>query len=186
MSTATMKNLYRVCVKLYGPEPRGLVGGDAATFVPILHEWFREDSLGLVMIDVADYAHAPDSPGIMLVTYETSFALDRSDGEFGLLAQRRTRFDGDAEAAVAETIRQALMVADKLESDHRLGGKVQFDRSRIRVEANDRLLAPNTDEGYTEFSAVVQAAVAELYPGRTFEVSRVQNDPRDRLAVLVA
>lgn len=186
MSTVTMDGLYRVCVKIYAPEPEGLAGGDAATFVPILHEWFREDSLGLVMIDVADYAHAPDSPGIMLVTYETSFALDRSDGAFGLFAQRRTSFDGDATAAVAETIRQALVVAEKLENDHRLTGKLRFDRSRIRVEANDRLRAPNSDAGYEAFSTIVKDAVEELFPGRDLQVERVVNDPRDRLSVLVS
>lgn len=180
-----MKDLYRVCVKIYAPEPEGLAG-DAATFVPIFHEWFREDSLGLVMIDVADYAHAPDSPGIMLVTYETSFALDRSDGRFGLLAQRRTRFPGDSEAAIAETLRQALMVADKLEQDPRLAGKLRFDRSQVRIESNDRLRAPNTDTAFDEFSVVVREAVSDVLTGQELSVSRVRNDPRDRLSVTVA
>ncbi len=180
-----MKDLYRVCVKIYAPEPEGLAG-DAATFVPIFHDWFREDSLGLVMIDVADYAHAPDSPGIMLVTYETSFALDRSDGRFGLLAQRRTRFPGDTEAAIAETLRQTLIVADKLEQDPRLTGKLRFDRSQVRIESNDRLRAPNTDAGFNEFSPVVRDAVSGVFTGRELTVSRVNNDPRDRLSVLLS
>lgn len=177
-----MKDLYRVCVKIYAPEPEG-IAGDAATFMPIFHEWFREDSLGLVMIDVADYAHAPDSPGIMLVTYETSFALDRSDGRFGLLAQRRTRFPGDSEAAIAETLRQTLLVADKLEQDPRLTGKLRFDRSRIRIESNDRLRAPNTEAAFEEFSPVARDAVSSVFPDRELAVSRVSNDPRDRLSI---
>lgn len=184
MSTATLNDLYRVCVKIYAPEPEGITD-DAAVFVPIFHEWIREGALDLVFVDVADYAHVPDSPGIMLVTYETSFALDRSDGRFGLLAQRRTRFDGDAVTATAETLRQALRVAELLESDARLSGKLVFDRSVIRVESNDRLRTPNTDEGYEGFSDIARTAAEEVL-GRPVTLARIENDPRDRLALTIA
>ena len=59
--------LQRICVKLYAPEP-GIGDQD---FVPIFHDWIRDQSLAnLVLFDVADYAHVPESPGIVLVTHE--------------------------------------------------------------------------------------------------------------------
>ena len=177
-----MKELQRVCVKLFAPEP----GIGDQVFVPIFHEWIRGRALpGLVLFDVADYAHVPEGPGIVLVAHEAHFSLDRSGGRFGLLAQRRVDADGAAAEVLATTLRQALQVADKLEREPQLAGKLAFDRSMIRVESNDRLLAPNTDEGYRSFEPMIRAAVAAVSGDGTVQVTRVRNDPRDRLAAEV-
>ena len=185
-ATAQLEGLYRVCVKLYAPEPQG-IGSDAEAFVPVFHEWIQNGSLeDVLLFDVADYAHAPDSPGIVLVAHEAHFALDRSDGRFGLLVQRRTRLDGSASDAIATTLLHALAAAGKLERDPRLAGKLKFDASNPRIEANDRLRAPNSDEGFQAFEPAVREAVERVYAGHDFSVSRITNDPRDRLSVSVA
>ena len=174
--------LQRICVKLYAPEP-GIGDQD---FVPIFHDWIRDQSLAnLVLFDVADYAHVPESPGIVLVTHEASFSLDRSDCRFGLLAQRRIDGSGEAAEMIAITIRQALQVAAKLEADPRLEGRLSFDRSTIRIEANDRLRAPNTEDGYRTLEPVIRRAIAEVLADQAPSVTRVANDPRDRLAAEV-
>jgi hypothetical protein len=183
MIESTMEGLYRVCVKLYAPEPAG-IDDDADVFVPIFHEWIRERALGdTVMLDVADYAHVPDGPGIMLVTHEAAFALDRSDGRFGLLVQRRTPIEGDGVAALRRTLQLTLRVATMLEADPRLAGRVAFDRSAIRVESNDRLRAPNTDEGAVAFEPLVRTALEQEFPAGVASVRRVTSDPRNRLAL---
>ncbi|MSR22420.1 MAG: hypothetical protein EXR92_02575 [Gemmatimonadetes bacterium] len=184
MSKDKLTGFYRVCVKLYASASPEIVD-DASLFVPIFHEWIRDRALDLILLDVADYAHTPDSPGIMLVAQELSFALDRADGRFGLLAQRRVRMAGDAKEAVASTFRYALLVAGRLEGDPRIEGKFRFDASLVRVESNDRLRAPNTDAGFEALSEVVQEAASSVYGGRPVRVSRVKNDPRDRLALEV-
>jgi hypothetical protein len=182
MSTATAQDLYRVCVKIYAPEPAG-IGTDAEAYVPIFHEWIRERALDLVLFDVADYAHVPDGPGIMLVTHEVAFALDRSDGRFGLLGQRRTPLDGNAADAVEATLRHTIAVAEKLASDSRLAGKLAFELSTIRVEANDRLRAPNSDEGFAAFQPVARAGLARVLGSEVRPGTWVDNDRRDRLAI---
>jgi hypothetical protein len=172
-------DLQRICVKVYAPEPK--VGDQE--YVPIFHEWIRGRALdGLVLFDVADYAHVPESPGVVLVTHEAHFALDRSDGRFGLLVQRRVDMGAPSTEVIATTVRQALEVVDKLESDPRLQGRLRFDRSTLRVESNDRLRAPNTDDGWRAFEPVVKAGVAKASGDAGASVSRVRNDPRDRLA----
>jgi hypothetical protein len=185
MSGASLGGFYRVCVKLYSPEPEG-IEGDAAAFVPVFHEWIRDRAIpDMVLIDVADYAHVPESPGIMLVAHEVSFALDRTDGRFGLLAQRRVRVDGDVAEAVAITLGHALTVASMLESDPRLAGELRFDADRPRVEANDRLRLPNTEQAAVLFETAVRDGMERVFPGRQAVVERVGNDPRDRLALQV-
>jgi hypothetical protein len=103
-----MDRLYRVCVKIFAAEHK--IEDDAALFVPIFHEWIRDQVLDLVVLDVADYAHAPESPGIMLVCHEASFSLDRSDGRLGIVVQRRTPVDRGPVEAVASTMRLAVKV----------------------------------------------------------------------------
>jgi hypothetical protein len=179
-ATPAIEHLQRVCVKIYAPEP----GVDDQVFVPIFHEWIRDNVFGeeLVLFDVADYAHVPDSPGVVLVTHEAHFALDRSDGRFGLLVQRRVPGDGGAGAMLADAIRHGVRVAERLAADPRIGGRLTFDTSTFRVEANDRLRAPNTEDAYRAFEPIVRAAVARAFDGARATVTRVGNDPRDRLA----
>ena len=184
MSERQTDGFYRVCVKLYASEEA--IENDAKLFVPIFHEWIRDGaSGGLVLLDVADYAHAPESPGIMLICHEVNFSMDRTDGRFGLLAQRRIPIDGSPVDAVAKTLRQALEVASRLEQDPRVDGAFKLDAAVLRIEANDRLRLPNSDGGYEAFAPIVQEAVARVLGGAPPIVTRVENDPRDRLAVSV-
>src|SRR5688572_5531870 len=118
-----MDDLYRVCVKMYAAEDGGV---SDAVFVEIFQEWIRDRALDMVLFDVADYAHAPVSPGIMLMADEASFALDRADGRFGLLAQRRKPLPGDAVAAISTTVAQVMDVAARLERDPRVEGRLVF------------------------------------------------------------
>ena len=120
--------------------------------------------------------------GIERMVLDLVFALDRSDGRFGLLVQRRVDLGKPAPEVIATTVAQALQVVGVLEADPRLAGRLAFDRSTLRVEANDRLRAPNTDEGWRTFEPQVAAALARTPGGGGATVSRVRNDPRDRLA----
>src|SRR5215467_3209595 len=138
-----MSGIGRVYVKIYAPEPA--VPDDR--FVPIFHRWIRQRTLGSVLIDVADYTHVPDGPGVVLVGHDTAFSLDRSDGRFGLVAQGRRPFAGDATDGVVDTLQALFAVADALERDVS-EARLHLDRTRIRIEGNDRLRAPNSDEGF--------------------------------------
>ena len=175
-----IQQLQRVCAKFYADEPADIAD---ETFVPIFHEWIRKHSLNAVLLDVADYTHAPDSPGVMLIGHDATYALDRSDGRFGLLVQRRRPVGDGAADAVATALRGLVAVADRLESDRRLTGKLSFDRSVIRVEANDRLRAPNTRAAFDAFEPIVRSAVASVFSAEPESVTRVDNDTRHRLAV---
>ena len=81
--------------------------------MPIFNEWIRERALGdLVMLDEADYAHIPESPGIMLICREVTFSMDRTDERFGLLALR-ARSNGRAEPNTGSSLSRPV-IAHKL------------------------------------------------------------------------
>jgi len=175
-----VKEVGRLTAKIFSPEP----AVPDERFVPIFHKWIRTRALGELLLDVADYTHVPEGPGVVLVGHDTTFSLDRSNGQFGLLAQRRRPFAGDPIDGVVATLEALLATADALERDAS-GAGLRIDRARIRIEANDRLRTPNTDEGFLILRPVVAAAAQRLFADREIVVERVENDRRERLAVEV-
>ncbi len=172
--------LRRVCVKLHAAQSTGIRD---EVFVPIFHEWIRDRLLPLVLIDVADYTHVPEGPGVMLVSHSVTFAIDRSDARVGLLAQGRRPIGDNTADAIAETWRHALIVAAHLEGDARLKGRLTFNRESVRIEANDRLRAPNTEAAFVALEPLARTAADTIYPGNRATIARFVNDPRDRLAL---
>lgn len=173
-----MTGIGRISAKIYSPEPA--VRDDR--FVPVFHRWIRRQAFDSVLVDVADYTHVPDGPGVMLVGHDITFSLDRSDGRFGLFAQRRRPFAGDEIDGVVTTLQALLAVADALERDAS-DANLRLDRTRIRIEGNDRLRVSNTDQGFLNLEPIVAAAARRLFPDRDISVERSANDPRERLAV---
>jgi len=173
-------NVRRVCAKLYAD--RAVTIKDDV-FVALFHEWIQQRTLASVLIDVADYTHVPDGPGVILVGHATTFALDRGDGRFGLLAQRR-RPDSDTRTAIASVVRELLEVATRLEADERLEGSLVFDRAVVRVEVNDRLHTRNTDASFDDLAPIARDVIAEVLGSSAATIERVENDPRDRLALI--
>ena len=158
---------------------------DEAIFIDIFQEWIRRRALGGILLDVADYRHVPNGPGLMLITHEINFALDQAEGRFGLLAQRKL---GQAEghpARILELAQATAAFGALLEADPRLGGKLRLEAGGFHYIANDRLLAPNDEAGFTAVRPALEAAATALYPGQTVSLERVANHPRDRLTVAV-
>lgn len=173
-----MTDVTRIYAKIFSPEP----SVRDEHFVPIFHRWIRGRMLGGVLIDVADYTHVPEGPGVMLVGHEVTFSLDRADGRFGLAAQRRRPFEGDAVDGIVATLESLFAAAAALERDAPDVG-LALDRTRLRIELNDRLRGPNSDAAFLELRPMVAAAARRAWPNRSVVVERSVNDARDRLAM---
>jgi hypothetical protein len=171
-------NLQRFCVKFFAQASHGL---DDAKLINVFHDWIRRRvDLG-TLIDVADYRHVPDGPGVMLITHEANFAVDRTEGQrLGLLYQRKTDQDGDTAQRILSAVHHTVTACRMLMDDAHLEGALSFAGGELRVIANDRLLAPNTAAGYEQLVPDLQRVGAALYG--TFELQRVNNHHRERLA----
>jgi hypothetical protein len=176
-------DIERFCVKFFA---RPGAGVDDAIFIDIFQEWIRFKQLGGILLDVADYRHVPEGPGVMLITHEVNFALDYSDGRFGLLAQRKRGQGWNHQERLLELVRATVAFGALLEADPRVAGRFSLEGGAFHYISNDRLLAPNTNAAFAALRPDLIAAAALIYPGRPVTVSRVENDPRDRLAVNVA
>jgi hypothetical protein len=181
VGATTTADVVRIGAKLYAEDP-GSVAPEA--YIPLFHGWIQGRLLDGVPIDVADYAHVPDGPGVMLIGHEADRSLDLGEGRPGALYQRKRDLEGTLEERFALVLAGADRMADLIESDPASGG-VRFGRDEILIRVNDRLNAPNDDVTLEALRPAIEAALARVRPGLSPEVTRVENDPSGPLRLRV-
>src|SRR5229473_5672560 len=81
-----MNAIQHVRVKVFARQPAPIDQGDA---IAVFHRWIQNRECPEMLIDVADYRHVPDGPGVMLIGHEASYSLDNTKGRLGLLYSRK-------------------------------------------------------------------------------------------------
>jgi hypothetical protein len=171
--------LHRLGIKFFAADPTSIHLED---FIPVFHGWIQRQALkGHLLIDVHDYSHMQNGPGILLVAHEGNLSIDMSDGRPGLYYYRKTPTPLSAVGHMATVFNTGLDACRLLEKD----AKLQFKMDELLVIANDRLEAPNTEETFAEFLPVLKDALQEVFGGASFKLARASVDSKDRLAVLV-
>ena len=166
--------LYKLGIKIFVANPGAV---DIRDFIPVFHSWIQEQKLeGHLLVDVHDYSHVQNGPGILLVAHEGNFSMDQAEGHLGLVYYRKQPVVDGLRAAF-ETAQAAARL---LEEEPTLNG-VKFRADEFLVFSNDRLVAPNTTEARTELESAIKSAFA----GATVALAPRATDPRERLAFVV-
>jgi hypothetical protein len=174
-------DLYKFGVKIFVSNPGAVSLRD---FIPVFQSWIQKQNVeGHLLIDVHDYSHVPDGPGILLVAQEGNFSMDQEGGRLGLFYYRKRPLDGNMQANLRSVVKTALQACKLLEAEPKLKD-IKFRTDEILVLANDRLLAPNTPEALAGFQPVVTAALGEIFKGAPIKLSPSSKDSRERLGVL--
>jgi hypothetical protein len=180
MATATVDGLVRIGAKLYAQDPDAV---ELDAYIGLFHGWIQGRVLDGLPIDVADYGHVPDGPGVMLIGHEADRALDLGEGRPGALYQRKR----DLEGPLAERLRVVLEgvedTARRIEEVRAAAG-VRFGRDEVLVRVLDRRLAPNDDATLEALRPALEAALAAAHPGREASIERV-GEAREPFAVRV-
>lgn len=143
-------------------------------FIPMFHRWIQNSSLSdHLLVDVADYKHVVDGPGVLLVSHEANIHIDDSDGERGLLYVRKTPIAGSFAKRIGTVIGYALGVAHKLEEEPEFAGKLAFRHDRLTLKLNDRLRAPNTPETYAAVKEDLTAAIGGSLGSMTVKIEPI-------------
>jgi hypothetical protein len=141
------------------------------TVVPVFHRFIREHAFDELMIDVADYKHVHQGPGIALVGDANDYFLDEGEGRPGLLFSRKRHGSGP-EGRLREGFARALKACTLLEAAPELSGKLTFATDEILIRLPDRLRAPNDDATFAEVSGEVSSLLDKLYGAGTFTIER--------------
>lgn len=151
--------------------------------VPIFHTWIREKKIpDELLIDVADYAHVPQGPGVVLIGHQSDYYLDVADDRPGLLYSRKRGFEGGLQPGIEDAFRRALRACQLLESETGLGFEFATDEVLFRVQ--DRLAAPNDDATYDAYKGPLEE-VANAFFGSSASLERI-GSARDPFAVRIA
>jgi len=168
----------RLGVKLFAIDPSQV---KVREFVPVFHSWIQRQCIeGNLLIDVHDYSHIHNGPGILLVAHEGNFSTDLADGRLGLVYFRKQPAGEGFEANLQAALKTVLQAASLLEQDPAFKGRLQFARTEALVIANDRLLAPNDAASF----AALKPAVSRV-AGAGAVLTQASTNAKDRLAVRV-
>jgi hypothetical protein len=175
-----MNPIQHVKVKIFAREP---APSDLSAAIPIFHRWIQERLCPELLIDVADYRHVPNGPGVMLIGHEANYSLDQAKGRLGLLYSRK-RAGGEAQENLRQAFDAANAACDRLEREPALAGALKFDARDCEFSINDRLLAPNRQESYAALQPEFERFFGEVWGAGRYSIAR-PSDPRElfRLSV---
>jgi hypothetical protein len=175
-----MNPIQHVRVKIFTREPSGVDLGDA---IPVFHRWIQDHLWPELLIDVADYRHVTDGPGVMLIGHEANYNLDLTKGRLGLLYSRK-----QAGGAAQENLRQAYEAARaacrSLEQEPAFAAKLQFDLGDCEFSINDRLLAPNRKDTYLALKPEFDRFFTGIWGAGSYSMKQ-KGEPRELFCVAV-
>jgi hypothetical protein len=156
-----------------------------ADAIPVFHRWIQGWTLPELLIDVADYSHVPAGPGVLLIGHEANYALDNAGSRPGLLYVRKAADGASAGESLRRSHDAALSASRRLEAEPEFEGKLRFNPRELEITFNDRLLHPNTDDGWKSVEPALTSFLDGLYGEGTYALTRRSTDSRERLSAHV-
>jgi hypothetical protein len=150
---------------------------DLEDFIPVFHDWIQHQRLDELLIDIVDYRHVHNGPGVMLIAHDAHYVMDMAGGRMGLLYSRRRETHPARNAIQSATERLqsvlqcALSACRLLETDQTLQGRLKFRGDEMLLRINDRLVSPTLDT-FDGLQAHLRPLLASLYPDCQVEMQR--------------
>ena len=132
--------------------------------IGVFHRFVQQGVVEGLLIDVADYQHVPDGPGVLLIGHDVDYSLN----ETGLTAIRKRQGDVDPADQLRDTLRLALAFQAAVDDDGTLG--LSYVSDALDVQVMDRLQMPNTDEGVANARAAFAPVIEDVFgSGASFD-----------------
>lgn len=173
-------NPKRLGIKFFIETPTAI---DLSAIVPIFQRWIQEHAVEGTLIDVIDYKHVHQGPGIVLIGHEGDYGLDLGEGRPGLLYIRKQDGEQTLKEQLQSVFRHALGACQQLEAEKALEG-LSFDCSEAKISFLDRLHTPNRPKTFDAIRDDLQAFLTALYDANV-ELQQASEDTREIFAVRV-
>jgi len=174
MGQGTAMDLKKINVKIAVEKGADL---PLSSFIPVFHRFIQDDRLEGMLIDVAEYTHVHQGPGVLLIAHEANYSLDETDGKRGLLYAQKRAGEKGTEAHLKTAFRRALLACSLLEKEKEAAGKLKFAVGRVLVQVNDRLGAPHSSGTHGELESLLNPFLNWLYDGEKYMLLP-EKDPR--------
>jgi hypothetical protein len=172
---------HRIKVKYFLQNAAAL---DLAAITPMFHRWIQERRVDGLWLDVADYKHVKEGPGIVLIGHEADFSLDLGGSRPGLVYDRKRGWDAAASLPerVRLVLRSALAGCQALEADAAQSG-LRFRLDDAELGFVDRLYTPNQPAVFDAIVDEIHPALDAIYGREGYTLTRLSDDPRRALAI---
>jgi hypothetical protein len=163
-----MNPIQHVRVKIFASEAAPIDLGEA---IPVFHRWIQDRVCPEMLIDVADYRHVPNGPGVMLIGHEAHYSLDNTKGRLGLLYSRK-QAGGEAQENLRQAYMAAVAACGRLEQEPVFAGKLKFNAGDCEFSINDRILAPNREDTYLALKPEFERFLAEVWGPDSYTIEQ--------------
>jgi len=152
--------------------------------IPIFQRWIQRQVLEGLLIDVADYQHVQNGPGVILIGDAGDYAIDLNEGRPGILYLRKRQIPTSLQAALQQAFRLNIAASQLLQAESTLG-KPEMDYTTAQIALLDRLNTPNAPETFAALEAEITAFANAMYAGDSVEVELIKNDSREPLIIQI-
>jgi hypothetical protein len=166
-----MPDLQRIQIKMAADAPAGL---SLEPFLVIFARW-RKEKHPAEWVDLADYAHLPRGPGIVLVGHRCSIAFDLADPGPGILYTARKGLSGTPAERFASAFAGCLDLARRLTAEPEFPKDVRLRPGSLELRFNDRLETPDTPETDAELRPVVEQGLSKLFGAGEYDLRRIRD-----------
>ena len=136
-------DLQRIDAKLLLDAPSA---PDIDSFLVIFDRWRQNEDHPSDWVDLADYAHMPSGPGILIAGKRDSFSINLNPPGPGLLTSVRSGLAGTLADRFREALRRARELAEAALAEPEFPKEFAVRPGAWEIYVNDRLRFPNTDE----------------------------------------
>ena len=166
-------DLQRIDVKLLLDTPPN---PNIDQFLVIFDRWRKVEDHPADWVDLADYAHMPSGPGILIAGKRDTFSVNLNPPGIGLLTSVRGGLEGALEDRFREALRRGREFNAAVMSEPEFPTDFAVREGAWEIFVNDRLGFPNTDQ----MDRLVRPAVAAALEVSPEALTR-NPDPRERL-----
>ncbi len=166
-------DLQKICVKVLTDAPPA---PNLDPFIAIFGRWRTETDHPAQWLDLADYAHMPRGPGIMLVGRNANLSFDLGSAAPGIIYTCKRGLEGAPEARLRAVLRACFEMADRLVAEPEFPHEVQLLTGSLELSFNDRLETPNTPATDRLLRPVIECVLNSLFPSARCQILR-HTDP---------
>jgi len=175
-----MKLPKRLSIKIFASNPEVV---DTAEFVPVLQRWIQRNAIqGELLIDVVDYKHVYQGPGVMLIGHESDYGYDLAEGRHGLLYTIKNYDVRTLSELVNLSLARAIHAAKLLQGENSLNG-LSFSTSELQIKFLDRLAYPHNEQTITTAQKATHEVLSSILGEVTTEA--ITNDSREPIGFTV-
>ncbi len=168
-------DLQRIDLKVFADAPPDL---NLDPFLAIFGRWRHDAENPAQWVDLADYAHMLDGPGVIIVGKQGNFGVNLYEPGPGLLYVGKKDYQGPNDHRILEVFRRHLALATALLAEPDYPPELKVQSGSWELAINDRLNFPNHAGTDQLLRPAIESALNKLFGAGGYRLARVEDAQR--------